>query len=54
MYRGNLSLDGIARMYSNADYQNLYQEMIAAKRFDSGSCSESCEIFSNQLSLELN
>ncbi|NHB90336.1 phosphoadenosine phosphosulfate reductase family protein [Photorhabdus tasmaniensis] len=45
MYRGNLSLDGIATMYSNADYQNLYQEMIAAKRFDTGSCSESCEIF---------
>ncbi|PHM48390.1 phosphoadenosine phosphosulfate reductase domain-containing protein [Xenorhabdus sp. KK7.4] len=45
MYRGNMSLDGIARMYSNVDYQNLYQEMIAAKRFDTGSCSESCEIF---------
>ncbi|MBE8598082.1 phosphoadenosine phosphosulfate reductase domain-containing protein [Xenorhabdus sp. BG5] len=45
MYRGNMSLDGIARMYSNVDYQNLYREMIAAKRFDTGSCSESCEIF---------
>ncbi|KMJ44693.1 hypothetical protein AB204_13030 [Xenorhabdus khoisanae] len=45
MYRGNMSLDGIARMYSNEDYQNLYHEMIAAKRFDTGSCSESCEIF---------
>ncbi|MBC8951154.1 phosphoadenosine phosphosulfate reductase family protein [Xenorhabdus sp. TS4] len=45
MYRGNISLDGIAKMYSNADYQNLYQEMVAAKRFDTGSCSESCEIF---------
>ncbi|WP_445496718.1 phosphoadenosine phosphosulfate reductase domain-containing protein [Photorhabdus sp. SF281] len=45
MYRGNMSLDGIAKMYSNADYENLYQEMIAAKRFDTGSCSESCEIF---------
>ncbi|MBD2804080.1 phosphoadenosine phosphosulfate reductase family protein [Xenorhabdus sp. ZM] len=45
MYRGSMSLNGIATMYSNADYQNLYQEMIAAKRFDTGSCSESCEIF---------
>ncbi|BET96484.1 phosphoadenosine phosphosulfate reductase domain-containing protein [Xenorhabdus taiwanensis] len=45
MYRGNLSLDGIARMYSNTDYQNLYREMVAAKQFDTGSCSESCEIF---------
>ncbi|MCW7764466.1 phosphoadenosine phosphosulfate reductase family protein [Photorhabdus luminescens] len=45
MYRGKMSLDGIARMYSNTDYQNLYQEMVAAKRFDAGSCSESCEIF---------
>ncbi|CDG95444.1 putative phosphoadenosine phosphosulfate reductase [Xenorhabdus bovienii str. puntauvense] len=49
MYRGNISLDGIAKMYSNADYQNLYQEMVAARRFDSGSCSESCEIFQPDL-----
>ncbi|WP_289992025.1 phosphoadenosine phosphosulfate reductase family protein [Photorhabdus laumondii] len=45
MYRGKMSLDGIAKMYLNADYENLYQEMIRAKQFDVGSCSESCEIF---------
>ncbi|MDE1475078.1 phosphoadenosine phosphosulfate reductase family protein [Xenorhabdus bovienii] len=45
MYRGHMSLDGIAKMYSDVDYQNIYQDMIAAQRFDTGSCSESCEIF---------
>ncbi|MGZ0195563.1 phosphoadenosine phosphosulfate reductase domain-containing protein [Citrobacter freundii] len=49
MYRGHMSLDGIARMYADSDYHRLYQEMTMAKRFDTGSCSESCEIFGNQL-----
>lgn len=52
MYRGHLSLDGIAKMYESGDYQELYQEMVAAKRFDTGSCSESCEIFGGQLGLD--
>ncbi|MBS6032256.1 MAG: phosphoadenosine phosphosulfate reductase family protein [Pantoea sp.] len=49
MYRGHLSLDGIASMYAGEDYQQLYQAMTRAKKFDSGSCSESCEIFGGQL-----
>lgn len=53
MYRGHLSLEGIANMYSEQDYQRLYQDMVSAKRFDTGSCSESCEIFGGQLSLDL-
>ena len=52
MYRGHLSLDGIAKMYADTDYQKLYQEMVMAKRFDTGSCSESCEIFGNQLGFD--
>lgn len=52
MYRGHLSLDGIAKMYADSDYQKLYQEMAMAKRFDTGSCSESCEIFGNQLGFD--
>ncbi|MEX2986839.1 phosphoadenosine phosphosulfate reductase domain-containing protein [Serratia fonticola] len=52
MYRGHLSLEGISNMYSEQDYQRLYQDMVSAKRFDTGSCSESCEIFGGQLSLD--
>lgn len=52
MYRGHLSLDGIASMHSEVEYQQLYADMVAGKRFDTGSCSESCEIFSgDQLDL---
>ncbi|YCI30852.1 phosphoadenosine phosphosulfate reductase family protein [Erwinia sp. PK3-005] len=49
MYRGHLSLHGIAKMYAENDYQRLYEAMVRAKRFDTGSCSESCEIYSSQL-----
>ncbi|WP_410380443.1 lambda phage CII family protein [Escherichia coli] len=52
MYRGRMSLDGIAKMYSENDYQALYQDMVRAKRFDTGSCSESCEIFGGQLDFD--
>lgn len=52
MYRGHLTLDGIARMSANSDYRNLYQAMVQARRFDTGSCSESCEIWGDQLELE--
>lgn len=52
MYRGHLSLEGIANMYSEQDYQRLYQDMVSAKRFDTGSCSESCEIFGGQLTMD--
>lgn len=52
MYRGHLTLDGIARMSANSDYRNLYQAMVQARRFDTGSCSESCEIWGDQLELK--
>ena len=47
-----LTLDGIARMSANSDYRNLYQAMVQARRFDTGSCSESCEIWGDQVELE--
>ncbi len=49
---GANTLDGIARMSANSDYRNLYQAMVQARRFDTGSCSESCEIWGDQLELE--
>ncbi|GAA3721295.1 phosphoadenosine phosphosulfate reductase family protein [Oceanisphaera sediminis] len=53
MYRGYLSLEGIASMHSDEDYQSLYQNALSARKFDSGSCSESCEIFNEASQLEL-
>ena len=46
MYRGHLSLEGIAEMYAAKGRDELAASMKGAKRFDSGSCSESCEVFS--------
>ena len=46
MYRGHLSLEGIAEMYAAKGRDELAATMKGAKRFDSGSCSESCEVFS--------
>lgn len=48
MYRGHLSLDGIAKMHASISRDDVYGEMVASKRFDTGSCSESCEIFSGE------
>ncbi|WMC11738.1 phosphoadenosine phosphosulfate reductase family protein [Oceanimonas pelagia] len=53
MYRGHLSLEGIAKMHSDMEYQRLYADMLAAKRYDTGSCSESCEIFNGEPQYEL-
>ncbi|WP_428834913.1 hypothetical protein, partial [Staphylococcus aureus] len=52
MCRGRMAQDGTAKMYSENDYQALYQDMVRAKRFDTGSCSESCEIFGGQLDFD--
>lgn len=52
MYRGHLSLDGIAKLYADHDYNDLLERMVRAKRLDTGSCSESCEVFSGQIELE--
>ena len=51
MYRGHLSLEGIAAMYAAKGRDELAASMKGAKRFDSGSCSESCEVFSCQLDM---
>ena len=52
MYHGRLSLDGIAKMYADQDYDSLFERMIRARKLDTGSCSESCEVLSNQIEFE--
>ncbi|WP_392562281.1 phosphoadenosine phosphosulfate reductase family protein [Orbus sturtevantii] len=49
MYRGNNSLVSIMYMYQNHSREEIAVTIRGNKAFDSGSCSESCEIFSCQL-----
>ena len=46
MYRGKLSLTGIAKMYSEHSEEELRSKMRHSKRYERGSCTESCEAFS--------
>lgn len=45
MYRGSLSLDGIAKMYDSMTEDELRSRMRSSKRFETGHCAESCEAF---------
>lgn len=54
MYRGNNSLISIMEMYQNHSREDILATIRGNKGFESGSCSESCEIFSCQLDLDLN
>ena len=54
MYRGNNSLIAIMAMYQNHTREEILATIRGNKGFDSGSCSESCELFSCQLDLDLN
>ncbi|MFL7013669.1 phosphoadenosine phosphosulfate reductase domain-containing protein [Enterovibrio norvegicus] len=45
MYRGHLSLEGIAKLYENTPEDEIQSAVSKGKRFDTSSCSESCESF---------
>ncbi|OCF95635.1 hypothetical protein A9G08_10965 [Gilliamella sp. wkB195] len=51
MYRGNNSLIAIMAMYQNHSREEILATIRGNKGYDSGSCSESCEVFSCQLDL---
>ncbi|MFQ0999740.1 phosphoadenosine phosphosulfate reductase family protein [Gilliamella sp. BG6] len=53
MYRGNNSLISIMAMYQNHSREDIAATIKGNKGFESGSCSESCEIFSCQLDFDL-
>lgn len=53
MYRGNNSLISIIAMYQNHSREEILATIRGNKGFESGSCSESCEIFSCQLDFDL-
>ncbi|MFA0393448.1 hypothetical protein AB4562_04640 [Vibrio sp. 10N.222.54.A1] len=45
MYRGKLSLEGIAEMYADTPEADILKRMRNSKQLESGSCTESCEAF---------
>ena len=51
MYRGRQSLEQIIATFSDTDRDEMVGSLRQAKRLDSGSCSESCEVFACQLDL---
>ncbi len=48
IYRGRLNINGITELYKDYDRDELHMSLKHAKRFESGSCSESCEVFGCQ------
>jgi len=45
IYRGKLNPDAINVLYEDVDRDELHMTMRHAKKYESGSCSESCEVF---------
>ena len=52
MYRGRMSLDGIAKCIQKMIIKPCIRTWYELKRFDTGSCSESYEIFGGQLDFD--
>ena len=45
IYRGNNTFDSVISMYENIDRDDLEKSLTSMKRYDTGSCTESCEAF---------
>ncbi len=53
MYRGRMSLRQVIASYEDIDRDELFNSLRSSKRFDSGSCSESCEVFNDDYQLDM-
>lgn len=53
MYRGRSDFGQVIAMFAEVDRDELANSLRQAKRMDTGSCSESCEVFSGQMDLSL-
>lgn len=53
IYRGWLSPDQVIAMFEEVTTEDLRQHIYKSKQLDSNPCSESCEVFSGQMELEL-
>lgn len=48
MYRGKASLTQVIAMFKDVDRNDLASRMLSMRKYDTGSCSESCEAFTDQ------
>ncbi|QZI87782.1 Dam methyltransferase with PAPS reductase domain [Vibrio phage 44E38.1] len=48
MYRGRNTFGGVIQMFDEIDRNDLADQIRGAKRNDTGSCSESCEVFNDE------
>ena len=51
MYRGRLSFDGVMKSFSEHSDNEIRNTIRSMKRNDTNSCSESCEVFGEQMDL---
>lgn len=47
MYRGRLHMSDVLDQYKDHDRDEMYKSLRSSKRYESGSCSESCEAFAD-------
>lgn len=47
MYRGRLHMSDVLEQYKDHDRDEMYKSLRSSKRYESGSCSESCEAFAD-------
>ena len=48
MYRSNRSLGDVIALFNDVSRDELASRMTSMRQYDTGSCSESCEAFSNE------
>jgi len=53
MYRGRMSLRQVITSFQEHDRDELFRSLRSSKRFSSGSCSESCEVFNDDYQLDM-
>lgn len=51
MYRGRLHMSDVLDQYKDHDRDEMYKSLRSSKRYESGSCSESCEAFADEESV---
>lgn len=51
VYRGYMSPESVAKAYADYDRSELSKVIFRSKMYDTGSCTESCEVFSDQMDL---
>lgn len=53
IYRGRASFSQVIAMFSEHDRDEMFWSLQSSKRYDTGSCSESCEVFSGEAQMDM-